>query len=276
MIKKRALAAAAALLTLTTMPAAADTLRLGYDVYVGGVKLGRMSLETELAADQYRIEVGARANDLLNRLVNWSYSAEAEGALAGEHGVAPDRFRSVRTLRNRNWEAVLDYSGDTVTHSQTPPQSAEDENAVPPEDRPGTVDLLSASVAIARAAELAGDTCKARVPVFDGRRRYDVVAAPARDRKLKKNSYNAYEGPALGCRIEIDPVSGFRQARRENDDFWTVPRDGSRRGFDMWLGRPQADGPLVPVRLEAREMFYADIIGHLASVEVVPDTPAVP
>ncbi|WP_162937336.1 DUF3108 domain-containing protein [Indioceanicola profundi] len=267
------MAAAAALLTLSALPAAAETLRLGYDVYVGGISLGRMTLETELADDRYHVAVGARANDLLDRLVHWSYTAEANGALSGPAGVAPDRFTSLRTLRNRKWEAVLDYSGDTVTHHQTPPQSEEDENAVPPELRPGTVDLLSASVAIALSAEASGGSCEARVPVFDGRRRYDVLAEPGKNRQLKKNSYNAYEGEAIGCRIEIDPVAGFRQARRGNDDFWTIPRDGSRRGFDLWLGRPQEGGPLVPVRLEARELFYADIIGHLATIETVDGTP---
>lgn len=272
-IRTRTLAAASALLSaaiLAPLPAAAETVRLGYDVFVGGVKLGRMTMETELQDRDYRIEVGARANDMLNRLVNWSYTAEAQGTLEPETGVVPDRFRSVRTLRNRSWEAETIFADGTVTHQQTPPQSEEDANAVPPDQRAGTMDLLSASVAIALAADQAGGDCTARLPVYDGRRRFDVVASPAKDRRLRRSSHNAFEGTALGCRIEIDPVSGFRQARRSNDDFWTIPRDGSRRGFDLWLGRPVEGGPLFPVRLEARELYYADVIGHLSSVERIP------
>lgn len=243
-------------------------LTLGYDIHVGGLKLGRMTLETRVEGDRYRVAVGARAADLLDRLVRWSYTAEAAGRFTPEGGVAPDRFSSDRTLRDRRWTARLDYdAAGRPTHTHVPPQSAEDEAAVPPEQRPGTVDLLSASAAIARAAEAKGGVCAARVPVYDGRRRYDVVASPAGERAIAAGRYGVFSGTAIGCRIEIHPVAGFRQARRNETDFWTVDPSGQPRGFDLWLGRPAPGDPLVPVRMEARELFYTRVIGHLAAID---------
>lgn len=243
-------------------------LALGYDVHVGGLRLGRMTLETRLHEGRYGITVGAKAADLLDRLVRWSYIAEAEGRLIDGGGVTPTAFRSERSLRDRRWSVRLDYDAEgRPTHIQVPPASKEDEDAVPPGLRPGTVDLLSAAVAIARTAEANGDTCEARIPVYDGRRRYDVVARPTGSRTLTPGSLGIFGGTAIGCRIEIHPVAGFRVARRNETNFWTIAPDGRPRAFDLWLGRPAPGDPLVPVRMEARELFYTRVVGHLAAIE---------
>ncbi|WP_157999411.1 DUF3108 domain-containing protein, partial [Nitrospirillum viridazoti] len=160
----RPLRAAALMLSAVVVPLsgplsahAAETpqhLRLGYDVYVGGLKMGRMTLETEIKGEDYRVTVAADAGDMLARLIKWSYTAEADGRFGGVNGVAPRHFHSLRTLRDKRWDATLSYAApygthDTaVTFTQTPPPSPDDANAVPPDQRPGTVDLLSAAVAI--------------------------------------------------------------------------------------------------------------------------------
>jgi len=271
-----------AALTFAATPAPAETLapgtlKLGYDIYVGGLYLGRMTLNTRIDGDTYHLAVGAEANDLISAFVSWSYTAEAEGRFVGDTGVQPSRFASDRSLRDRRWTARLDYDArGNVTPSDDPPMSAEKRAEVPEDMRDGTMDLLSASAAIARAVDAAGGRCKARVPVYDGRRRYDVVAEPKKDRTIQRSRYSAYEGTGIGCAISIDPKAGFRKAKRRNDDFWTIPRDGERRGFTLYLGRPAPGDPLVPVRLEADELFYAEIIGHLADIERVEQRAEVP
>ncbi|QJE72120.1 DUF3108 domain-containing protein [Aerophototrophica crusticola] len=248
--------------------AAPGAATYGYDVYVGGLKLGRMTLQTQVQGDAYTLAVGARPGDLLARLINWSYVAEAGGRFGGPAGVQPQRFHSERTLRGKSHTQDMAYAPDgTVTTSHVPAQSAEDEAAVPPDQRAGTVDLLSAAAAISRAVEAKDGRCEVRVPVYDGRRRYDVEARPLKPRSIEKSDYTAYEGQAIGCRVLVHPVAGFRQAKRNEQNFWTIAPDGKPRGFDLWLGRPAPGDPLVPVRLEAKELFYADVIGHLAAVD---------
>ncbi|MBB6249717.1 DUF3108 domain-containing protein [Nitrospirillum iridis] len=276
--------AVAALITLPAAPGGATEapplvapphhLRLGYDVYVGGIKMGRMTLETETDGGGYRVKVAADAGDLLARLIKWSYTAEAEGQFGGVNGVAPRHFHSLRTLRDKSWDATLEYAtpygtGETaVTFTQTPPPSTDDANAVPPEKRPGTVDLLSAATAISRHAE--AGSCASRLPVYDGRRRYDVVMENRPSRHIEKSDYTVFSGEAIGCRVSILPVAGFQQAGRGTQNFWTAAPDGKPRGFDLWVGRPVPGGPVVPVRLEAGELFFTHVVGHLAQVDVLP------
>jgi hypothetical protein len=255
-------------LLLAPGSALAETYALGYDVYVGGVRLGRMTLETEREGDAYRVGVGAKPNDLINALVKWSYAAESSGAIGGPAGVTPQRFEARRSARGRDWSTGLEYGpGGAVTPRWDPAPSEEDATAVPPDQRTGTIDLLSASAVLSLAAEAQGGSCAARVPVYDGRRRFDVVGVPAGKRRIEKSDYTVFEGEAWGCRVEIHPVAGFRKAKGKGDDFWTVAPDGKPRSFMLWLARPDADGPVVPVRLEAKEVFYANILGHLVSVE---------
>ncbi|TWB47003.1 DUF3108 domain-containing protein [Nitrospirillum viridazoti] len=283
----RPLRAAALMLSAVVVPLsgplsahAAETpqhLRLGYDVYVGGLKMGRMTLETEIKGEDYRVTVAADAGDMLARLIKWSYTAEADGRFGGVNGVAPRHFHSLRTLRDKRWDATLSYAApygthDTaVTFTQTPPPSPDDANAVPPDQRPGTVDLLSAAVAISRHAE--GGDCASRLPVYDGRRRYDVLMESRPRRHIEKSDYTVFDGDAIGCHVAILPVAGFQPAGRGSQNFWTAAPDGKPRGFDLWVGRPIPGGPVVPVRLEAGELFFTHVIGHLVQVDVLPPSP---
>lgn len=260
--------------------AAAQHLRLGYDVYVGGLKLGRMTLETETSADGYDVKVAAEAGDLVAKLIKWSYAAEADGRFGGVNGISPRRFHSQRTLRDRTWDATLDYAppfgtaDSPVTYTQTPPPSADDANVVPADQRRGTLDLLSAATAISRHAE--GGACADRLPVYDGRRRFELVMENRPGRHIEKSDYTVFQGDAIGCRVSILPVAGFQPANRNSQNFWTAAADGKPRGFDLWVGRPVPGGPLVPVRLEADELFFTHVLGHLAQVEVLPPTTSAP
>jgi hypothetical protein len=51
-------------------------------------------------------------------------------------------------------------------------------------------------------------TCERRIPVFDGRRRFDVALTFKRVDKVKAET--GYQGPAIVCSIHLFPIAGHR------------------------------------------------------------------
>ncbi len=139
--------------------------------------------------------------------------------------------------------------------SAEPPSDEDDRDVVPEAARLGTVDPVSAIYGLVLDSE---DGCSGRRAVFDGRRRYDIVAQDRGEGTVPPSSYAVYDGPARLCRLTIEKVEGF----------WTK-YDMKRRypdTVDVWLAKVARDLPALPVRLEAETLIGALRV-HLTDVQ---------
>ena len=67
-------------------------------------------------------------------------------------------------------------------------------------------------------------------------------------------------------------AGAFKDDDDDDDDFWSrKPESERRRQLDIWLARPIADGPILPVRMVGRSSIGAIVI-HLRSAQVVAET----
>ncbi|MEO1658819.1 MAG: DUF3108 domain-containing protein [Pseudomonadota bacterium] len=88
----------------------------------------------------------------------------------------------------------------------------------------GAVDPLGALVAVAFTPVPAGeDPCNRRIPVLDGRRRFDLVTKPAGGmKKVPSSGKDRFEGRALRCRLIQEKVAGYKEKNRGDieGDIW--------------------------------------------------------
>lgn len=235
---------------------------LGYTVYAGGLPLVRASLTLDLSPERYSADFSAQGSRIVDFLTRWSFEAEAEGMVA-TGAVAPQRYHSDRRIRGKRQTGTLVYDEDgRVEASADPPRSREDTNAVPAELRPETVDPLSAAVALIHGMAETG-RCAGTIPVYDGRRRYDIVASGGEHEHLGASSYALYEGPAMRCDIRLVPVAGFKAG--DGSDFWDGNGPADRRRASVWLAQPRPAAPPVPVRILA-DSAIGPLIIHLTDV----------
>ena len=238
-------------------------MALDYRLYVGG--LHALSLTTRLSgsseADDYHMAVSARTDGLVARIIAASYVAEANGTTAGAVAM-PARFRGTANDEDEGERSV------TLTWSDSVPTVVFDPAAEAP-DTPlgddliaGTVDPTSAVLTLMQTLAANG-SCEARIRVFDGKRRYDMVSRHGGDWLLKATDYNAYGGPASECVVAIERLAGFRKRRLAQ----RYPSE-----FSIYLGRVRDDLPPVPVRLHTSNLFGA-IRVHLVAWR---DEPAAP
>jgi hypothetical protein len=101
------------------------------------------------------------------------------------------------------------------------------------------VDPLSAVVLLSQARlNRGGDACEKRIPIFDGRIRYDLVLSPKGTRSI--GGAGKLHGTAYVCRVGYVPIAGHKLGK-QGADYAT-----GNTGIEVWLVPVPEAGLLVP------------------------------
>ena len=257
-----ALALLAAGSPLVAPPAAAgppERFGLTYLAYLDEARILRVEIELDLPAggtsgDRYRLSVAATTIGVIGGLFPLRLMAGAHGK-AGAAGVRPERYDASSAYGNNRQAVALTYrqNGSVVIASDPPTMEARHAARVRLGDR--TLDPVSATVALIDRVARRG-ACGGRLAVFDGARRYDLIASAAGEGQVAPHGVALYSGPALRCSVAVELIDGFSQRDVQNGVYPQVT--------DLWLA-PVLDGaPALPVRLIGHSSLGAmrlDLIG---------------
>ena len=242
-------------------PGWADTgapATLTYQVYFGGLKALALEAEIALTGDGYRVRLGAQTQGIIDWLVGWTANASSEGTIR-DGVLRPARHAIESRLRGTRRDAALTFRPDGSIDSVIEPSAEADEREpVTPEQERGALDPITA-VLIAMRALAAQQSCEQRVPVFDGRRRYDVEFRDGGREVLKSSEYGSFSGEATICLFRYIRIAGYQKAGR-----WNNARDVDRV-HRSWLAQVAPGLPPLPVRIEA-EGAFGTVIVHLTAV----------
>ncbi len=244
---RRSAVAAAILAALLGGTARAQTLEADYALSQTGITVMDVRLNIDLSAERYRIASLSRARGLGHLFLPREQRAEAEGRFAGAE-VRPYRYLSEGEWRGRPRRTVLEYLGGSPRLAVLEPHDDGDRLPVPPEQRDGTLDTLSALLRLARDSAATG-RCDLAGAVFDGRRRLEWSS---RTLGVGRPPVAGLTGQALRCRLESRLVAGYRRG----DD---PARVGRPREADAWIAVLRPDAPPMPLRVE----FPSTMLGPL-------------
>ncbi|HEY0837043.1 MAG TPA: DUF3108 domain-containing protein [Azospirillum sp.] len=260
--------ALAAPLLAVALPAGAERLRLDYRVHVGGVTVMEAQATLALTGDRYAIEMQGATQGLLGRVVSWSTQSSVTGTLA-PGGPSPSRYQVVSSWRGEPRDVRMEFDGQGgVAVAADPPPQAEGREPVPEPMRRDSVDPLSAHLGVLLAAGR-GEGCARTVPVYDGRRRYDLTFSDAGPEALAASRYSVFAGTARHCRVQSRTLAGRKLS--EGTAFWQRGNEDDRPPLDVWIAPLRAGGPTVPVRLETDSSF-GGVLVHLTAATVLPET----
>ncbi|HEU5339286.1 MAG TPA: DUF3108 domain-containing protein, partial [Sulfuricaulis sp.] len=199
----------------------------------------------------------ARSEGIASLLFSWQSKARSTGYRTRDRLVP--RLHEV----NGKWSGEarkvrLSYDGPGKIDSEvSPPSDGTERDAVPGWLTVGTVDPLSATLAV--LLRLAGgDRCEGKFPVFDGRRRYDMVVRAGAPATLPAIHSSIFAGPAQRCDFKLRRIAGFWKKRSRFGRRVTDPT--------LWVASPLDGVPPVPVRFTAATGFGALNI-HLTRVQ---------
>lgn len=270
----------------------AESLALDYAIYLGGLQV--LAGEARLSVDgtRYAMQLDGRTAGITSLFYDWGFAASSLGTLDREAGgagqaaatavpgapptIRPEAHRTERIRRNRDKTILMEYraNGDIAVQVAPNPEEAD---RVPPDERAGTLDPLSAAMVLMTRMAAGGD-CSVELPVYDGGRVYDATFEPLGPTVLAPSGYNAYAGPAEHCRLTLRSRS---QPEPDADSDSRAAAGTGPGGRDrvsdivVWLAPVEPGGVPVPVRLEARRGSGSAIM-HLSAVRRVAEPPRPP
>jgi hypothetical protein len=117
-----------------------------------------------------------------------------------------------------------------------------------------------------------GGACGGTIPVYDGRRRFDVRLKPEGTQDLAPNKLSGYAGPASACRLTFRNVAGGRTPERTM--FWRQVDAAGDAGFPtlVHLAPVSPGGEMMPVRVEVDSPFGWAIVHLKGATGLEPGT----
>jgi Protein of unknown function (DUF3108) len=218
--------------------AEAEPLRLRYELWAGGIGVLGFDFALEETQDAYRVDGDFRTRGFSDFLFRFAMHASAEGGIA-EKGVLPRRYASRSQSRRGRFTSDLDFLTDGEITATVTPLEEEPRTPIPARSLPGSLDPLSAILSIARGLS-AGRPCAGRLPIYDGKRRYDVILEDKGPEELAPSAWSAFAGTARTCRVKQIRLGGFLER----------PRDDITPEATIWIASLIPGTLAVPVRIE--------------------------
>ena len=237
-------------------PVAPVGIFLQYHVYGLGIHGMTFHIRYVRRADRYKARFNAATDGVVEKLYEYGYTIHVKGARQ-DADLLPERYTS--TSREPDGGKTIDIAygadGEVVVES--------DQKWTPKLRRrlarrgQGTVDPMSAFLIIVETLASSG-SCDARIPVFDGKRRYDLVTFDAEPATAPTG-----EAGAIDCTVEFRQVAGFRE---RDDVTGRYPETISVR-----FARVAPGFPLMPVEFTGTTLLGLMSI-ELVQVRAIPAT----
>ena len=238
-------------------PSGSRGVDLVYAVHIGGIHAVDLKIRLTLDADRYRVELSSHVDGLVRFLLPWSLRVDSKGRVAGER-LVPESVHTESSWRGkRRWRTLEYRDGRPVVVSVEPKRKTP---PIPPEKLTGSVDMATAILTVARAVS-SEKSCAVRVPVFDGRRRFDALIEAHGEDELPRSSRSAYSGKAEVCDLAIEMLHG----RRKKTDYGGLA--GGEKTMTFWFARLFDGVYPLPVRVQL-DTDLGGVIGHLTSARM--------
>jgi hypothetical protein len=227
--------------------AAAVAVRAEYSVSFRGLPIGSAHLKADLADGRYSVEFSGRVGGLARLLSDMRISVQASGAI--EDGAPLPAEYGQRWVEDDDSETIrMQFAGKQASDISIAPPIRKPERYVPVENAHMHDVLDPASAAIWPAAGAGNaDICDRTLPVFDGRRRFDLDFRYAGAETFTASD-GSYSGPAVVCSVRYRPIAGHRPGRK------TVKFMAANEDMEVWMA-PLAENVAAPAKIRVRSEY---------------------
>jgi hypothetical protein len=193
-------------------PVLADALpakvRALYDISFNGINVGSFEFNSEADTQAYTLTGQAKISALFGAFT-WGGETRASGKVVSE-APKPSGFTFDFKSNSKSGAMKMGFTEDAVSSVvHVPPLKVKD-NTVPLQAQhlKGVVDPMSAVMLMSKGTS--GNPCTRRLPVFDGKLRFDLMLSPRGQVPIKDQQSGGQ--PAMGyvCRVKYMPIAGHK------------------------------------------------------------------
>jgi hypothetical protein len=233
-----------------------ELLEVAYEIHIGGFHLASVRLVEVVDEDRYLAVTKLTTKGLAEAIDSSDIKAVSTGAVEGRL-VIPRSYNSDVTTTDNHQLVGLVFDGGKPLPVDSHPVYDLTRYPVLPELKLNTLDPLSAAVFVTMGSSAnAEQRCGRTVPIFDGKRRYNLTLSYVGNDKISlgRNGYNGGKPvKALMCRAHYERVAGFKP-----------PKPGRKPPkwpeIDVWLAPIEGTKFLVPVRMQASTEFGGVVV----------------
>ncbi len=212
-------------------------LEAEYVASLAGIPIGRGSWTIEISNDQYTAAASGATSGIVHFFTGAHGTSAAHGVLLGGQPV-PASYGATIIYDRKIDDVRLTLAGGNVTEYVVEPPLPPVPERVPvtEADRHGVFDPMTSMLSRVNGTgdPVSPDACNRKVPVFDGRVRYDLRSEFRRIENVKAE--RGYEGPAVVCAVFFTPIAGYVPDRPaikylvqlRDAEVWLVPIMGTR------------------------------------------------
>ena len=177
-------------------------------------------------------------------LLRWFDDTDIEASAIGYRtgaALTPYRYEHINRASEKGRLVGIDFPDGVATPDIDPPFGSMGQPPASAEERAGAMDPISVILRLMMGPINAGEdaVCSGRLPVFDGKARYDLRFENLGPDQVRTR---AYRGQAIRCHAHLEPISGYDPGDRPTEEEIARP-------VNIWL--VEMDGVHVPVRFRA-------------------------
>jgi len=213
---KAILTTAVAIAIFAAGAAKAERGIMDYKIFFGGFAVAALEIDIERTAAEYRIFSRMQTLGLINQLFPWTMKGYSRGRFVGGD-VRPEAAGHTGNWRGNQRYLDVRYDRGRPTVTRKAPSIEKHERVLVTEaEIQNTLDLSSAIISMSIASHTA-QGCTGHAPVFDGRRRYDMVAERIGVEAKRYYGRPGHEPRAVKCRVTVVRRSGHRTVSQDSD-----------------------------------------------------------
>ena len=209
------------------------------DARLGGLKFGSISMQAAFADTSYTANSTIRTEGITDHIFKTVFDLKTRGTRGGAL-MQTAAYHSYSTSEDDRQKVDMTYGPEGLPLvAAEPAYDNSSRVAATAYHLKNSVDPLSA--VIVPLAEPSAEACNRRIPVYDGRRRYDFVMSF--DRMSPLDEEKGYSGPAVRCNAYLRPIAGYKRKTIREMRKDPMP-------ITVWLAPVEGADALVPARIE--------------------------
>ena len=226
----------AGLLLTPAIAAGAEPVDLSavYQVRFVGLRLGDADVRVNLNDTSYKITGEAKLSFLRRLVFELKGGMRASGKMAAT-GPRPEDYGLSFKTRKKKGHLTMTFKDNAVSAVSSQPVIKPHVRAIPLTKKHvrAVFDPMSAIFLAGRTERngLDPSVCTRRLPIFDGKHRYDVQLSHIRTVKVEPRGRKGYNGLALVCRAKYHPIAGHRphhkavefMVQTDEIEAWLIP-----------------------------------------------------
>jgi hypothetical protein len=200
--------------------APSSQLQMAMTLYAAGITIGKVDMDATIRDGQYHVVSNLATSGVVNAFWQSEIQATSSGKIVDKN-LEPALYDSFDTNHaSKKQEVSLTYEPGAAPRLYAMPAYKTNGYEVPPDQQKNTFDPLSAVMFLTSGVAVSSDNpCGITMPVFDGRRRYDIDVAKLKDTSINMDN-GLYKGHAVLCSIKYRQLAGFKpNILKQSDKF---------------------------------------------------------